>query len=130
MKKNNIDYSKYTHIRTKDNTIVNKKDYTGFHIFNIIFLVILVMCVIRFTFTGTTITFTGFLEFLQSCPSIDMPSSVINSLNIPNSWGMFDFIRTFINSLGTITGTILWLITNLLNGLMFIFYFIGFIFGV
>ena len=27
MKKNNIDYSKYTHTRTRDNTIDNKKDY-------------------------------------------------------------------------------------------------------
>lgn len=129
MKKNNIDYSKYTHIRTRDNTIVNKKDYTGFHIFNIIFLTILVMCVIRFTFTGTTITFTGFLEFLQSCPSINMPNSVINTLAFSNSWGIFDFLRTFFNTLGIIFGTSLWLLTNLINGLMFIFYFIGFILG-
>lgn len=107
----------------------NNNDKISLHIFNIIFLTILIVCVIRFTFTGTTITFTGFLDFLQSCPSIDMPSSVIDNLTIPNSWGMFDFIRTFINSLGTITGTILWLLTNLLNGLMFIFYFIGFVFG-
>lgn len=125
MKNNN-----YTHIRTRDNTIVNKKDYTGLHIFNIIFLVILTMCVIRFTFTNTTISFTSFLEFLQNCPSIDMPSSLIKNLSITESWGVFDFLRNFINSLGTILGTVVWLIGNLLNGITFIFYFIGFIFGV
>ena len=125
MKNNN-----YTHIRTRDNTIVNKKDYTGLRIFNIIFLIILAMCVIRFTFTNTTISFTSFLEFLQNCPSIEMPSSFINSLSITDSWGVFDFLRNFINSLGTILGTVLWLIGNLLNGIVFIFYFIGFIFGV
>ena len=125
MKNNN-----YTHIRTRDNTIVNKKDYIGLHIFNIIFLVILAMCVIRFTFTNTTISFTSFLEFLQNCPSIEMPSSIINNLSITDSWGVFDFLRNFINSLGTILGTVLWLIGNLLNGIVFIFYFIGFIFGV
>ena len=125
MKNNN-----YTHIRTRDNTIVNKKNYTGLHIFNIIFLVILIMCVIRFTFTNTTISFTSFLEFLQNCPSIDMPSSLIKNLSITESWGVFDFLRNFINSLGTILGTVVWLIGNLLNGITFIFYFIGFIFGV
>lgn len=125
MKNNN-----YTHIRTRDNTIVNKKDYTGLHIFNIIFLVILIMCVIRFTFTNTTISFTSFLEFLQNCPSIDMPSSLIKNLSITESWGVFDFLRDFINSLGTILGTVVWLIGNLLNGITFIFYFIGYIFGV
>ena len=125
MKNNN-----YTHIRTRDNTIVNKKDYTGLRIFNIIFLIILAMCVIRFTFTNTTISFTSFLEFLQNCPSIEMPSSFINSLSITDSWGVFDFLRNFINSLGTILGTVLWLIGNLLNGIVFIFYFIGFVFGV
>lgn len=125
MKNNN-----YSHIRTRDNTIVNKKDYTGLHIFNIIFLVILIMCVIRFTFTNTTISFTSFLEFLQNCPSIDMPSSLIKNLSITESWGVFDFLRNFINSLGTILGTVVWLIGNLLNGITFIFYFIGFIFGV
>ena len=77
MKNNN-----YTHIRTRDNTIVNKKDYIGLRIFNIIFLTILAMCVIRFTFTNTTISFTSFLEFLQNCPSIEMPSSFINNISI------------------------------------------------
>lgn len=125
MKNNN-----YTHLRTRDNTIVNKNDYTGLRIFNIIFLVILIMCVIRFTFTSTTISFTSFLEFLQNCPSIEMPNSIINNLSITDSWGVFDFLRNFINSLGTILGTVLWLISNLLNGIVFIFYFIGFIFGV
>ena len=125
MKNNN-----YTHIRTRDNTIVNKKDYTGLHIFNIIFLVILVMCVIRFTFTNSTISFTSFLEFFYYCPSVQMPSSFINNLTITESWGIFDFLRNFVNSIGTILGTALWLIGNLLNGIVFIFYFIGFIFGV
>ena len=120
----------FTHIRSRDNTIVNKKDYTGLRIFNIIFLTILAMCVIRFTFTNTTISFTSFLEFLQNCPSIDMPETFINNLVVTDSWGVFDFLRSFINSLGTIFGTILWLLNNLLNGILFIFYFIGFIFGV
>ena len=120
----------FTHIRTRDNTIVNKKDYTGLRIFNIIFLIILAMCVIRFTFTNTTISFTSFLEFLQNCPSIDMPETFINNLVVTDSWGVFDFLRTFVNSLGTIFGTILWLLNNLLNGILFIFYFIGFIFGI
>ena len=120
----------FTHIRTRNNTIVNKKDYTGLRIFNIIFLTILAMCVIRFTFTNTTISFTSFLEFLQNCPSIDMPETFINNLVVTESWGVFDFLRTFVNSLGTIFGTILWLLNNLLNGILFIFYFIGFIFGI
>ena len=120
----------FTHIRSRDNTIVNKKDYTGLRIFNIIFLTILAMCVIRFTFTNTTISFTSFLEFLQNCPSIDMPETFINNLVVTESWGVFDFLRTFVNSLGTIFGTILWLLNNLLNGILFIFYFIGFIFGI
>lgn len=108
----------------------NNKEKIGLHIFNIIFLVILVMCVIRFTFTNSTISFTGFLEFLQNCPSVQMPSSFINNLTITESWGIFDFLRNFVNSLGTILGTVLWLIGNLLNGIVFIFYFIGFVFGV
>ena len=119
---------KYT--RTKNNVVVDKNSYSFYRIFNIIFLVILIMCTIRFTFTNTTITFTSFLEFLQNCPSIDLPKSFINNLTITESWGVFDFFRNFCNSLGTILGTAIWLIANLLNGIVFIFYFIGFVFGV
>lgn len=119
---------KYT--RTKNNVVVDKNSYSFYRIFNIIFLVILIMCTIRFTFTNTTITFTSFLEFLQGCPSIDLPKSFINNLTITETWGLFDFLRNFFNSLGTILGTAIWLIANLLNGIVFIFYFIGFVFGV
>lgn len=103
---------------------------TYISVFNIIVIVLLIVAFARASFQSSSIlTFSGFLQVLSGCPSIQM--SYLNDLTITADWFAFNFLRDFLNFTCMYPlEAILFFATNILNVLIFCFYFVSNLFFV
>ena len=105
----------------------------GFNILLVIFgSIVLILCGISLFrmlqgLSVSDISFAGFLEFISTAPPFHFSFS-INTFHIGGSWGIIDFLREFLNGLGSILGVFVYLLTSLLNFFTYIFYFITYLF--
>lgn len=95
-----------------------------------LFLAFFIIAFGRLLFLGTASSF-AFEDFLQmlSLSSKPVISPIVN-LTITADWGVFNFLRGFLNLFSGILTIIYFVGANLINVLGFIFHFISYIFGI
>lgn len=94
----------------------------------VLFLILFLISFIRLLFNSEVVTFTGFLDFLTTCPTISLPTSFYDVLSLSNvDWGIFNFARNFIGFFGNSLSFIVFIITNLINCLSVVFWFLKYI---
>lgn len=92
-----------------------------------IFLIIFIISVARSLFGGQSLSFSGFLNSLDSVPSIKINWTMIDG-SIGGSWGIFDFFRTFLNSVIVVVNVLVYMLSLLLNLLIFLAWSVKFLF--
>lgn len=109
-RKQNIDYS-------------NKK-YGNFGVFGVIILVLAIIVTAR-VLTGSSVEFSfkSLLDFASTAPSISANWSIVQNL-IVGDWGLFEFLRNFINFSWSIFTVLICLCDLLFDSLAYIFYFV------
>lgn len=93
-----------------------------------IFIAIFIIAVARVLLGSAPLTFRGFLDSLINCPTIDISTNIID-FTIAGSWGVFDFLRVFINGISQVLNTSVFIIGLLINLLLVILWVVGFLFG-
>ena len=98
-------------------------------VFRLIFIILLVSIVFKnLTGSNKTLSFTGFLEWLQNYkPPITTGTLVFTPIS--GNWGIFEILRTLINMLVTISQFIVWIVKNLVNLVGYIGGFTTFLFS-
>lgn len=95
-------------------------------IFGVIFLIFFLVAFIKGTFTGSNLTFTGFLNFLSDCPRVFNNFSLLD-FTITGDWGLFDGFRNFLNIFTGLFSIIVFACKSLINVLGFVIEFFGFL---
>lgn len=98
-----------------------------FSIFSIIFITLFLIAFVRFSLNAEPVTFSSLLLILENAPTIDF-SSVLDFFQINGYWGLFEFLRNFLNSFGAVLGFLSFVVLNLFNMLLFLLYFYKFVF--
>lgn len=78
--------------------------------------------------SSNTVNFTGFLEFLSNLNSVDVSISVAD-FSIGGDWGVFEFLRNFFNIFAQLFGVIVWLFSNIVNLINYLWQFVLFLFS-
>lgn len=100
---------------------------------HILFLVlsffVLILLVLNFFKTAnnsSTITISSFLNYISNSniPRIEFN---INTFQITGRWVVFDELRRFLNTIGSVIGAGVYLATSLFNIAMYCLYFVAFI---
>lgn len=119
--------AKMQELKVNDN--FNKSSYINTRtVFSIIIVILLSISLIRVLNSGDSISFSSFLEMLRDSPSINMPFRIFKDLTITADWGVFNFLRNFINVLGNITSVAVFISAGLANVLLYLVYFVRYIF--
>lgn len=69
-------------------------------------------------------TFRYFLETLQSFNPLPFDLNSIPNLTITANWGVFDFLRVFINNLSVAWSMLVYIVTCVENVLLFLLHFV------
>lgn len=93
--------------------------------FRVFFFLLCVLMFYSVAFnTGRTITFTSLLQSLADAPVIDNSwISSFSDLTIRGDWGIFDFLKNFLNSFVGVISFLLYLV----NGLVQLITYFGYI---
>lgn len=112
-----------------DGKITSTTSLSELGVFRLVFFVIIIVTFGSVLFSPEPLgfTFRSFLEMLQNAPSIESDFT-IDSLTITGDWGVFNFLKTFLNWNLKPIAFVLFLVKNLINVLMFLFYFLSYIF--
>ena len=94
-------------------------------IFAIILVLLIIVSLAQFLRTGTAgnMGFSGFINFLSNAPSFDINWSIID-LTIYSDWGIFEFLRIFINWFTAIFEVLVFIFGMLVETIEYLFYFI------
>lgn len=97
-----------------------------FFVLSTFFLVLLCLNFFKSANNSSTITISSFLDFISNSniPRIDFN---IHSFQITGKWIVFDELRRFLNTIGSVIGAGVYLATSLFNIAMYCFYFVAFI---
>lgn len=114
---------------TKHSELVSESVSPGrSNIFLTIFILLFVIAFARILFGGTPLSFTNFLQRLTSVPDVTLPMSVLN-FSIAGSWGFFDFLRVFVNSIIGVANFAVYFSSLILNLIVVIIWAVGFLVG-
>lgn len=97
-----------------------------FRVIFIIFCAILISNIIKTLFSSNTVTFTSFLNYITSVPQISTNFSM-ETIYISTDWGVFDFVRIFLNTIMMPINLSVFISRNLWNCLLYIIYFVRFL---
>lgn len=97
-----------------------------FRVIFIIFCAILISNIIKTLFSGNTVSFTSFLNYITSVPQISTNFSM-DTIYISTDWGALDFIRIFLNTVMMPLNLLVFISKNLWNCLLYIIYFVKFL---
>lgn len=106
------------------------KDYGGGarilgSILLIILCTVLIGSIIRIVFGGSSFTFSSFLAYLQDVPQISIGN--LNIFYINGDWAVLDGLRKFLNSIMSIINFAVWMFSQLVNCLFYLFYFVKYL---
>jgi purine-cytosine permease-like protein len=102
----------------------SNEKYGNFGVFGVIVLVLAII-VIAQSLTGSTapFTFQSLLDIASNAPSISANWSIVQDI-ILGDWGIFNFLRDFINFSISITQVLVCICDLLFDSLSYIFYFV------
>lgn len=115
-------------IKNRQDVVSEKTEVGRSNIFVTIFVLLFVIAFARILFGGAPLSFTNFLQRLTSVPDVTVSMSVFN-FSIVGSWGFFDFLRVFLNSIIGIANFAVYFSSLILNLLIVLIWAIGFLFG-
>ncbi len=93
------------------------------------FCFLLIVSFFRIASGGYALTFQSFLDSIQNMPSITNFAANFD-LTISADWGVFNFLRDFINMLGTLTGSAVYISSLLIQVFVTVAWVIGWAFGI
>ena len=93
----------------------------------VIFTILFIVSYVRSLVGAGEITFTSFLEFIQSVPEVSFASNFID-LTILGDWGIFDFLRNFLNIFTNLMSVIVYLFGGLVQLLLYVVYIVRYLF--
>lgn len=96
--------------------------------FYIAFLVLFVVAFYRYTAGMPLPTFTGLLNFIQTCPNVTLHPHIIGSIEA--DWGIFNFFRDFINTLTTIFGVGMYACSSIAQVILLLGWFLAWAFAI
>lgn len=99
--------------------------------FRVLFVIICFVLLInigRILFNGSSVTFSGFLDFVSNT-NFSQINVNIRDFTIVSDWGLFNFLKDFINIFASLMGVTFFMVSNLLNLLLFILNFVVYILG-
>lgn len=98
--------------------------FSKMSIFYVIFLFIFIISFSHYIALGTfsDITFSGFLNWISNAPEFDVSWSLVD-LTIYGDWGIFNFLRSFLNFFTDIFEVIIFLFGMIVKSLQFVVYF-------
>lgn len=97
-------------------------------VFKVLVCILILVSLWRLLGGVSPVSFGSFLEYMSNAPVISMPFKFFNDLTIVSDWGLFNFIRDFINLNTGVIGVLVFLATGAINAIQYITYFIRFIF--
>lgn len=100
--------------------------------FSLIVTALLVINLFHFSANTNPVTITSTLEFLSTTgQSFTIPSinDMIARFTIVNEWAILDGFRLFLNGLGSILGTLSWIVSSLIYTITFAVKLMFFILG-
>lgn len=124
-KKQMVSISK-TRTATKKLDSYNKAD-NFLSIVIVIFTILFVVSYVRSLLGASDITFASFLEFIQSVPEVSFASTFID-LTIVGDWGIFEFLRNFLNIFTNIFSVLIFLFGGLVQILLYAVYIVRYLF--
>lgn len=74
----------------------------------------------------SSLSFTGFLEFLSNLNSFDINID-LSDFTIGGDWGIIDGLRRFFNIFGYAFGVLVWVCSNVFNVINYVFQFVRFL---
>lgn len=92
-----------------------------------IFVLLLIIALIRNVNGYNHISFSSFLDYLSNSPKV-IPLLSISDFTITGSWGLFEFLRNFLNIFTQLFGIIIWFGSSIINIFLYAFYFLRYIF--
>lgn len=99
-----------------------------FSILSILLCLLLIFSIFKFSFTSSDLSFSSFLNWLGSVNSTSINFS-ISDFYIYGNWGIIDGLRNFLNIFAQLFAVIVYLATQLINLIIFVGQFIGFLFA-
>lgn len=105
------------------------KKYDSKSIFILIFLILFIYAYVQYIRTGsiTTISFKSLLEYFTTVPDITS-SFYLSNFSIGGDWGLFEFLRNFLNIFANFFSVTFSVFGFLIQGLIFIFWCVRFFF--
>lgn len=92
----------------------------------LLIIVILICNTFKAVRGGSTVTFSGFLNWLSTVRPMQIEVH-IEAYHIGGNWGPLDFLRIFFDGLSTGAGAVAWLGANVINLVLFAGQFIYFL---
>lgn len=93
----------------------------------VIFSILFIVSYVRSLFGASDLTFTSFLEFIQSVPQVSFSNTFID-MTILGDWGIFEFLRQFINIFTNILSVLIFLFGGLVQLIMYLVYLLRYLF--
>lgn len=136
----NKNIKKANNTYTKDDAIRNKQlsykqtSYFGSHglnFFSLILVILIGVSLIRILKSGSgdVVTFGSLLDLLRDAPQISSDVlTFVEQIEIISDWGIFNFLRDFINDLVDLWSVLIWLGSSIVDLIIYIFYFLRWIF--
>lgn len=103
----------------------------GLSIFSLILVILIGVTLIRFLYNGSgnIVSFGSLLDVLRDCPQVSTSiKTFTQSIRFNDAWVVLDGLRLFINSMLSVTSIIIWLFSSLIDVVLFIVYFLGWVF--
>lgn len=97
-------------------------------VFYVFFLVLFIVAFYRFTVGMPIPTFTGLLNFIQTCPNVTLDPHFIGTISA--DWGIFNFLRDFINTLTTILGVGMYACSSVTQVIILVAWFLAWAFAI
>lgn len=107
---------------------MKKFSYIG--IFGIVVFILISISLYTYFSTGSpsSISFSSFLDVLAKAPNVDISWSMVD-LTIYSDWGVFNFVKYFLNAQALCFEFSLFIVGALWQGLNYIVYFFNVLFG-
>lgn len=132
LKKNNSSINRFkTKLNPNDkrkfkNNLKNVHSYSRFSILIILVCLLFVIAFFRSINGSEPLTFTGLLETLSNSPQIALTNFL--DFSIYGDWGIFDFLRDFINTFSSFLSVIVWLFSQIFQCIQYFVFIIDFVF--
>lgn len=99
-----------------------------FKFFTIVFSCVFFICLIRILIGAPTITFRGFIEFLSTAPTVDMPFNTFSLISEFDESGLIAGVYRFFNIFISIANVLVFAFKGLVQVILYVTWSVAFLF--